>query len=157
MLNSCSFIGNVGKTPEIKTLNSGSKVANFSIAVTEKWKKDGEAQERTEWVNIVVWNEGLVGVVEKYVHKGSKIYVSGKMQTRKWQDNSGADRWSNEIVLNGFDAKIVLLGDPKGEGDRSSGGSAYDAGEERTSRGSRSTLAEDEVGEVPFLSMGGLR
>lgn len=117
-LNQCQFIGHVGKEPEIKTLNSGARVANFSLAVTERWKKDGEQKERTEWINIVVWSDGLVGIVEKYVHKGSKLYVSGKMQTRKYEKD-GSDRYSTEVVLQGFDAKIELLGDPKsGDGGR---------------------------------------
>lgn len=110
MLNQCQFIGNLGKDPEIRTTQSGNKVASFSVAVTEKWKsKGGEMQERTEWVNVVVWSEGLVGVVEKYLSKGSKVFISGKMQTRKWEKD-GVDRYTTEIVLQGFDAKMIMLG-----------------------------------------------
>lgn len=109
MLNQCQFIGNLGKDPEIRQTTNGNKVASFSVAVTEKWKsKAGEMQERTEWVNVVVWSEGLVGVVEKYLSKGSKVFISGKMQTRKWEKD-GVDRYATEIVLQGFDAKMVML------------------------------------------------
>lgn len=118
-LNRVTLIGNVGKDPEIRNTQSGTKCANFSVATSEQWKdKNGEKQERTEWHNCVVWNEGLVGVIEKYVKKGSKVMVEGQMQTRKWQDQSGADRWSTEVVLSGFGGQLILLGDAKGGGDR---------------------------------------
>lgn len=110
-LNQCNFIGNLGADPEIRNIPSGAKVANFSIAVSEKWKdrNTGETKESTEWVRVVVWQEGLVKVVEQYLKKGSKVYVSGKMQTRKWQDQSGADKYSTEIVLQGFTGSIIML------------------------------------------------
>lgn len=111
-LNQCQFIGNVGAEPEIRSLPSGGMVANFSLAVTEKWKDkaSGEPREKTEWIRIVAFSEGLVRVIQSYVSKGSKLFISGKMQTRKWQDQSGQDRYSTEIVLQGFDAKLVMLG-----------------------------------------------
>ena len=116
MLNQCQFIGNLGKDPEIRTTQNGAKVANFSLAVSESWKdKSGQKQERTEWVNVVVWSDGLVGVIEKYLSKGSKVFISGKMQTRKWEDKSGATKYMTEIVLQGFDAKLIMLG---GKGDK---------------------------------------
>jgi single-strand DNA-binding protein len=112
-LNLCQFIGHVGKDPEIKSTQSGTRVANFSLAVTEKWKdKSGERREKTEWVSVVVWSDGLIGIIGKYVHKGSKLYVSGKMQTRKWEKD-GVDRYTTECVLQGFDGRIELLGEPK--------------------------------------------
>lgn len=115
MLNRCDFIGNIGKQPEIRCTQSGAKVANFSLAVSESWKdKSGQKQERTEWLNVVVWSEGLVGVIEKYLSKGSKVFISGKMQTRKWEDKSGTTKYMTEIVLQGFDAKLIMLGG-KGE------------------------------------------
>lgn len=111
MLNQCSFIGNVGKQPEIRNTQAGTKVASFSLAVNESWKgKDGQKHEKTEWVNVVIWSEGLVKVVESYVNKGDKLYISGKLQTRKWQDKEGHDKYTTEIVLQGFDAKLVMLG-----------------------------------------------
>lgn len=110
MLNVCQFIGNLGADPEIRSLNNGDKVANLRLAVSERWKDKatGERKEKTEWVSVVVFGS-LVGIIEQYVKKGSKIFVSGKMQTRKWSDQSGQDRYSTEVVLQGFDSKLVLL------------------------------------------------
>lgn len=114
MLNRCEFIGNVGRDPEIRTTQNGDKVASLSIACTEKWKDrdTGERREKTVWVPISVWG-GVVEVVERYVKKGSRIYVAGQFETRKWQDQSGQDRYSTEIVLQGFNATLKLLGDPR--------------------------------------------
>lgn len=127
MLNRCEFIGNLGKDPEIRTMQNGDKVANFSIACSEKWKdkNSGEQKERTTWVPVVVWG-ALAGVVERFIHKGSKVYVAGKFSVRKWQDKDGQDRYSTEIVLQGFDAKLVMLDGANSGGDRggSSGGSS---------------------------------
>ena len=109
MFNQCQFIGNLGADPEVRTFQNGGKVCNLRLAVTEKWTKDGERKERTEWVTVAIFSEGLAGVAERYLKKGSKVFISGKMQTRKWQDQSGADRYSTEIVLQGFDAKLVML------------------------------------------------
>ena len=109
MLNQCNFIGNLGKDPEIRAMQNGDEVANFSIACTERWKnKQGEKKEKTEWVNVVVWGP-LVQVVKNYLNKGSKVYISGKMATRKWQDQSGNDRYSTEVVLQGFGSNLVML------------------------------------------------
>lgn len=115
-VNSCTFIGNVGKDPEVKTMNNGDKVANFSIACTEKWtdKSSGQKKEKTDWINIVCFGP-VTKVVENWVKKGSKLYVRGKYQTRKWQDQSGNDRYSTEIVVQGFGGELQLL-DPKGGG-----------------------------------------
>lgn len=121
-LNNVQLIGNVGKDPEIRTLNNDGRVANFSVATSETWKDkaSGEKKERTEWHNVVVWNDGLVGVIEKYVKKGSKVYVQGELQTRKWQDKDGNDRWSTEVVITGFSGRILLLGDSGGGTGRAS-------------------------------------
>jgi single-strand DNA-binding protein len=118
MLNKCCFIGNVGKDPEIRSSQSGKEIANFSLAVTEKWKDHatGEKKERTEWVRICVFNEGLVGVIKQYIKKGSKIYVEGSLATRKWTDQSGTEKYSTEVVLKGFGGTLVMLGDPQGSG-----------------------------------------
>lgn len=118
MLNQCQFIGNLGADPEIKSFQQGGRIANLRIAITESWKdkQTGEKKERTEWVSVVVASDGLVGVVERYLRKGSKVFVSGKLRTRKWQDQSGNDRYSTEVILNGFDAKLVMLsGKPEGQ------------------------------------------
>lgn len=117
MLNSCNFIGNLGADPDIRRTADGKPVANLRLAVTEKWKsKDGERKERTEWVRVVVFSEGLCRVCEAYLNKGSKIFVSGKLQTRKYQDQAGQDRFVSEIVLQGYDSKLVML-DSKGQSD----------------------------------------
>jgi single-strand DNA-binding protein len=123
-LNKVMLIGNVGADPEIRSFQNGGKVANLRIATSETWKdkNTGEKQERTEWHSIAVFNEGLVGVIERFVKKGSKIYVEGQLQTRKWQDQSGNDRYSTEIVLKPYNGTLVLLGDKRSDGQ--SGGSA---------------------------------
>jgi single-strand DNA-binding protein len=119
MFNQCQFIGNLGADPEIKSFDNGGRIANLRLAVSETWKDKatGEKKERTEWVSVTVASDGLVGVVERYLRKGSKVFVSGKMRTRKWQDQNGNDRYSTEIVLTGFDAKLVMLSG-KQEGDQ---------------------------------------
>jgi len=114
-LNQVQLIGNVGGDPEIKTLQNGSVVANFSIATSESWKdkSTGEKKERTEWHRIVVWNEGLCSVIEQYVRKGSKVFVQGELQTRDWEKD-GQKHYSTEVVLTGFKANLILLGDGGG-------------------------------------------
>lgn len=136
MLNQVNLIGNLGADPEIRSLNNGDKVANLRLAVSERWKDraTGERKEKTEWVSVVVFGN-LVGVIENYVKKGSKLYVSGKLQTRKWTHSDGTDRYSTEVVLQGFDAKLVML-DGKSGGD---GGSQYNSPSE-----------QGPVDEVPF-------
>lgn len=114
MLNRCEFIGNVGKQPEVKSMNNGDQVANFSLACTEKWKsKDGQPQEKTEWVNVVVFGK-LCGVIERYVNKGSKLYVSGQLATRSWESD-GKTNYRTEVVLRGFGGQLVML-DGKSDG-----------------------------------------
>ena len=118
MFNQCQFIGNLGAEPEIKAFQSGGRIANLRLAVSESWKdKDtGERKERTEWVSVVLNSDGLVNLADRYLRKGTKVFVSGKMRTRKWQDSSGNDRYSTEIVVGGFDGKLVMLsGKPEGE------------------------------------------
>ena len=119
MLNRCEFIGNLGTDPEIRTTQGGDKVANLRLAVSERWKdrNTGERREKTEWVTVTIWGQ-LAGIAEQYLRKGSKVYVAGKWQTRKWQDQSGQDRYSTECVLNGFDAKLVMLDGPSGDRDQ---------------------------------------
>lgn len=114
-MNRATLTGNVGKDPEIHTTNAGSKVARFPLATSERWtdKATGEKKEATEWHTIIVWSEPLIEVIEKFVKKGMKLLVEGKIKTRKWQDDKGVDRYSTEIVLQGFDARIELLGSPQ--------------------------------------------
>lgn len=136
-LNKVMLIGNLGADPEIKTLNSGSQIANFTIATSEKWrdKSSGERKEKTEWHRIVSFNEGLNGVIEQYLRKGSKVYIEGKLQTRKWQDNDGKDRYSTEIVMDAFNGKLVMLSSRDDGGSR--GGEDEFGRRETSSRGSR--------------------
>lgn len=116
-VNFAILLGHVGRDPEIRSTTNGGKVASFSLATSEQWKDrvTGEKKERTEWHQVVVFSEGLVGVVERYVRKGSKLFVKGPIRTRKWQDRDGNDRYTTEIVLSGFDAQIQLL-DSQGSG-----------------------------------------
>lgn len=123
-LNKVMLIGNVGADPEIRSFQNGGKVANIRLATSESWKdkNTGERQERTEWHTVAVFGDGLAGVVERYVKKGSKLYVEGKLQTRKWQDQSGNDRYSTEVVLNGPGAVLTMLDGAGGErGERKQG------------------------------------
>ncbi len=117
-INKVIIVGNLGKDPEVRTFANGGKVCNFSVATSESWKdkQTGERKEKTEWHNISIYNEGLAGVAEKYLRKGSKVYLEGKLQTRKWQDQSGNDRYSTDVVLQGFDAKMEMLDSRQGGG-----------------------------------------
>ena len=121
-VNQCTFIGNLGSDPEMRKTQAGDSVANFRIAVTERWKKDGERRESTEWVSIVVWGP-LARIAEQYLRKGSKVFIQGKLKTRKWKDQQGNDRYSTEVVLQGYDAKMEMLDPPQGNlDDNQSGG-----------------------------------
>ncbi len=123
MLNQCQFIGNLGRDPEVRTFQNGDKVCNLRIACTEKWKdrNTGERKERTEWVSVAVFGP-LAGIAEQYLRKGSKVYISGKLATRKWQDQSGQDRYSTEVVLQGPQAMMTMLDGLSGGQDRQQGG-----------------------------------
>jgi single-strand DNA-binding protein len=119
-INKVILVGNVGKEPEVRQTQTGQEIASFSLATSDSWrdKNTGERREKSEWHNIVVFNEGLVKVIKNYVHKGSKLYVEGALQTRKWVDSGGADRYTTEIVLQAYNGQIVLLGG-KSEGGHS--------------------------------------
>ena len=130
-LNKVMLIGNLGADPEIRSFQNGGKVANLRIATSETWKdrQTGERKEKTEWHTVAIFTEGLVGVVERYLKKGSKVFVEGKLQTRKWQDQSGADRYSTEVVLQGPGAVMTMLdGAPGAGGGQRGGGSGGDYG-----------------------------
>ena len=117
-LNKVMLIGNLGADPEVRSFQNGGKVCNLRIATTENWKdrNTGERQERTEWHTVAIFSEGLVNVAENYLKKGSKVFVEGKLQTRKWQDQSGNDRYSTEVVLRGFDGTLTMLDGRQGGG-----------------------------------------
>jgi single-strand DNA-binding protein len=110
-VNKVILVGNLGKDPEVRRLNSGDQVVSFSLATSETWrdKTTGERKERTEWHNVVIFNENLGKIVEQYCKKGSKVYVEGQLQTRKWQDQSGQDRYTTEVVLQRFRGELTLL------------------------------------------------
>ena len=122
-VNKVILIGNLGRDPEVRTFSNGGKVCNLRIATSETWKdkNTGERKERTEWHSVAIFQEGLVRIAEQYLRKGSKVYIEGKLQTRKWQDQSGADRYSTEVVLQGFDGVLTML-DGRGEGGGGQGG-----------------------------------
>lgn len=111
MLNKVTLIGNLGKSPDIRQTSDGRELANFSLATNEKWKdkNTGEKKDKTEWHKVVVFNQGLVNVVKNYVKKGSKLYVEGQLQTRKWTDNNGIDKYTTEIVLQNFNSNLLML------------------------------------------------
>ncbi len=115
-LNKVMLIGNLGADPEIRSFNNGGKVANLRIATSEQWKDKatGERKEKTEWHTVAIFSEGLVSVVERYLKKGSKVFVEGKLQTRKWQDQNGQDRYSTEIVIQGLGGTLTMLDGPGG-------------------------------------------
>ncbi|KZX90020.1 single-stranded DNA-binding protein, partial [Erythrobacter sp. HI0020] len=140
-LNKVMLIGNLGADPEIRSFQNGGKVANLRIATSETWKdrNTGERQERTEWHTVAIFSEGLVGVVERFLRKGSKVYIEGQLQTRKWQDQSGNDRYSTEVVLRGLNGTLTMLdgaqggsggggGGQRGGGYGGGGGGSYGGG-----------------------------
>lgn len=155
-VNKVILIGNLGKDPEIKSFANGGKIANFSIATSESWKdkQTGEKKDRTEWHNIVINGDGLVGVVERYLKKGSKVYVEGQLRTRKWQDKDGNDRYTTEVSIAGMGGKLVMLdgasgGSSSGGSSNSSGG--WDQGSGGSSGGSlRPPFDDDLDDDVPF-------
>ena len=121
-VNKVILVGNLGNEPEVRNLPSGGKVVNLSVATSESWRdrNSGERKERTEWHRVVIFSEGLAKVAEQYLHKGSKVYIEGQLQTRKWQDQSGADKYSTEVVLQGFNSNLTML---DGRGDNAGGDS----------------------------------
>jgi single-strand DNA-binding protein len=127
-VNKVILVGNLGRDPEIRSTQDGTKVANLSLATSENWrdKSTGERKERTEWHRVVIFNERLVDVVEKYVKKGSKLYIEGALQTRKWTDNTGAEKYTTEVVLQRFRGELTMLDGRGGGGGAGIGGSSPD-------------------------------
>jgi len=122
-VNKVILVGNLGRDPEIRTMQNGNRVANLSVATSERWfdKRANERREKTEWHRVVIFDEKLIDVVEQYVHKGSKIYLEGQLQTRKWTDQSGVEKYSTEVVLQRFRGVLTML-DSKGDSGGVSGG-----------------------------------
>ena len=148
-VNKVILIGNLGKDPEVRRLNSGDQVVNFSLATSDTWrdKTSGERKERTEWHNVVIFNENLGKIAEQYCKKGSKVYIEGQLQTRKWQDQSGADKYTTEVVLQRFRGELTLLDS------RGSGGEARESFPDEG--GSRSFNRASGGDRRPALSSGG--
>ena len=129
-VNKVILIGNLGRDPEVRSFQNGGKVCNLRIATSETWRDrtSGERKERTEWHSVAIFSEGLVKVAEQYLKKGSKVYLEGQLETRKWQDQSGADRYTTEVVLRNFGSTLVMLDgrDGGGSGGGGGGGGGYD-------------------------------
>jgi single-strand DNA-binding protein len=128
-INKVILVGNLGRDPEIRSTNDGMRIANLALATSETWRdrSSGERKERTEWHRVVIFNERLVEIAEKYLRKGSKIYVEGALQTRKWTDNQGQERYSTEVVLQRFRGELTMLDGARGGG-AMEGGADYDDG-----------------------------
>lgn len=156
--NRVTLLGNLGADPEIRSMNSGDRVATMRIATTESWKVNGEKKERTDWHTVVIFNEKLVEVAEKYLRKGSSVLVEGKLQTRKWQDNNGNDRYTTEVVIQKFGGSLTMVGGKRDgdDGDRYSShqtrtGSSSSGGgfSGQDSRG-HNDFSADLDDEIPF-------
>jgi single-strand DNA-binding protein len=128
-VNKVILVGNLGADPEIRRTQDGRPIANLSVATSESWrdKNSGERREKTEWHRVVIFNEGLCKIAESYLKKGSKVYLEGQLQTRKWQDQSGQDKYSTEVVLQGFNGNLTML-DGRNEGGGGGGGRGGDYG-----------------------------
>jgi len=153
-VNKVILIGNLGRDPEIRSLGSGDRVASFSIATSENWRDraTGERREKTEWHRISIFNDNLVKVAENYLRKGSKVYIEGALQTRKYTDASGAERTATEIVLQKFRGELTML-DGRGDGDggaRDSDTGGFSPGPRATASGPRETFTADLDDEIPF-------
>jgi single-strand DNA-binding protein len=153
-VNKVILIGNLGGDPEIRTLNSGDRVANLRVATSETWRDrtSGERRERTEWHRVVIFNDNLVKVAENYLRKGSKVYIEGALQTRKYQDQSGQEKFSTEIVLQKFRGELTML-DGRGDAEREEGGGhagGFSSGPRAPASGPREEFSADLDDEIPF-------
>ena len=159
-VNKVILVGNLGADPESRSFANGGEVVNLRVATSETWKdRDGNRQEKTEWHSVAIFNENLGRVAKSYLRKGSKVYLEGQLQTRKWQDQSGNDRYSTEIVLQKFRGELVLLDAREGGGggnfgggggDYSSGGSSFGGGSKPQSRPQPAAFDTDLDDDVPF-------
>lgn len=164
-VNKVILVGNLGADPEIRSLGSGDRVANLRIATSETWRdrNSGERKEKTEWHRVVIFNDNLVKVAEQYLRKGSTVYIEGALQTRKWTDNTGQEKYSTEIVLQKFRGELTMLGGRGGaEGGMSSGGgdeygggysgggSSFGGGQRSQPSGPRESFSADLDDEIPF-------
>lgn len=131
-VNKVILVGNLGRDPESRSFQNGGKVVNLRIATSESWKdrNTGERKEKTEWHSVAIFNEGLANVAERYLRKGSKVYIEGQLQTRKWQDQQGQDKYSTEIVLQGFNSVLTMLDGAPGAGGGGGGGGSRGGGDD---------------------------
>ena len=153
-VNKVILIGNLGADPEVRNTQDGRPIVNLRLATSESWrdKSSGERREKTEWHRVVIFNEGLCRIAEQYLKKGSKVYLEGQLQTRKWQDQSGQDRYSTEVVLQGFNSQLTMLDGSQGGGegrDSGSGSGSGDFGRSSALGGGRSFDKELDD-EIPF-------
>jgi single-strand DNA-binding protein len=157
-VNKVILIGNLGKDPEVRRLNSGEPVVNLRIATSENWrdKQSGERKEKTEWHSVVIFNENLAKVAEQYLKKGSTVYIEGQLQTRKWTDQQGVEKYTTEVVLQRFRGELTMLGGRSNGASESSyddeGGSSFQsrAGSKRVSEGPKESFSADLDDEIPF-------
>ncbi len=150
-VNKVILIGNLGRDPEIRSTQDGREIANLAIATSESWKdkSTGERKEKTEWHRVVIFNDGLVNVVKSYLKKGAKVYIEGALQTRKWTDKDGHEKYSTEVVLQGFGGVLTMLDGKSSSGDNSGGG--YNQGYSQPMGGSQQKAPADLVDdEIPF-------
>lgn len=160
-VNRVIIIGNLGADPEIKSFSNGGRIANLRLATSESWKdkQTGERKEKTEWHSVTVQGDGLIGVVERFLRKGSKIYIEGKLQTRKWQDQSGADRYSTEVVV-GMGGTLTMLDGAKSEGGQGNSSGHGGSSQQRKpdgSQGHSSGFAADDLDDdIPFATNRGV-
>lgn len=148
-VNKVIIVGNLGQDPEVRSFQNGGRIANLRIATSENWKdkSTGEKKERTEWHSVVISGDGLVGVAERYLKKGSKVYIEGALKTRKWQDQSGNDRYTTEVSVGGMGGALTMLDGPSGN----SGGQARR--EPDGSQGHAGGFADDDLSdEIPFAT-----
>ena len=145
-VNKVILLGNLGKDPDIRSTQSGSKLASFSIATSKRWKdkQTQEYKDKTEWHKVVIFGEGLVDIVEKYVKKGSKIYIEGELQTRKWSDQQGNDRYTTEVILQGYNSTLTLL-DNRGNTNQSIENKSEDISVEDNSEKSSDSNIDDDI------------
>ena len=151
-VNKVILVGNLGRDPESKSFQNGGKVVELRIATSQTWKdrNSGERKEKTEWHTVKIFNEGLANVAERYLRKGSKVYVEGMLTTRKWQDQQGNDRYSTEVTLQGFNSVLVML-DGAGQSNGADGRSGGSSGNDRRASGSGSNAFTDDLDDdVPF-------
>ena len=153
-VNKVILVGNLGRDPEIRTTQDGREIANLTIATSEHWtdRNSGERREKTEWHKVVIFNPNLVQLTKKYIHKGSKVFVEGQLQTRKWQDQSGAERYTTEVVIQGYNGTLTFLDKPAGgQGGGAEYASASSGGDSAPANSSRDQFHAAELDdEIPF-------